>query len=135
TDDLTTASAAELARLDPASIADAKLAAAFESADGLRDDRLTERFAAELAARTPEARLGVELTALIACLVRGQLSRGEFHRALELIERLKPEAAEVDRRRLDVWRAEILARDGRGDEAAALYRGMLDLVPSPAILA
>jgi hypothetical protein len=134
-DDLGSASSRTLGRLDPASLADARLAAAFESADGLRDDRLTERFAAELAGRPAEARRGAGLLGLAACLVRRHVSHGRPDQALALIERLEPEATREERLRLATWRAEILAREGRTADAATLYRRLLDVAPSPAPLA
>jgi len=134
-DDLASASARTLDRLDPAPLADARLVSAFESADGLHDDRLAEKFAAALIGRTTAARRGVDLLKLAGCLVRRRVSQAQANQAIALIERLEPEGTDAERLHLATWRAEILARDGLGADAAALYLRLLDIGQNPAVIA
>lgn len=134
-EDLASASARVLDRLDPSSLADARLVSAFESADGLRDDRLAEKFAAVLIGRPAAARQGVDLLKPAGCLVRRRVSQAQANQAMELIERLEPEGTDEERLQLTTWRAEILAREGRADDAAILYRRLLEIHPDPAGLA
>jgi tetratricopeptide (TPR) repeat protein len=134
-DDLASASARTLDRLDPAPLADARLVSAFESADGLRDDRLAEKFATALIGRTTAARRGIDLLKLVGCLVRRRMSQAQANQAIGLIEQLEPEGTDAERLQLTTWRAEILAREGRADDAASLYRRLLEIHPNPAVLA
>src|SRR5262249_41745166 len=63
-DDLSCASAAELQELTPEELDDSRLAEAFESAAGLRDDPLTARFASELSRRNLEGLDHLDLTSV-----------------------------------------------------------------------
>ncbi len=47
-----------------------------------------------------------------------------FDEALDAIDRVLPLAGPRERRTLDVWRAEVLARADRPDEAARAYRDL-----------
>ncbi|ODU01143.1 MAG: hypothetical protein ABS79_02175 [Planctomycetes bacterium SCN 63-9] len=134
-EELASASSNTLGRLDPASLADARLASAFESANGLRDDALAEKFALELMRRPANARQGVDLLPLAACLVRREMEQGQPDRAIEWIGRFESEATPHQARQLTTWRAEILARQGRADDAAELYRTLIDSDPKPAVVA
>lgn len=124
-EDLSCASLAELQSLDVDDLDDRRLAEAFESAAGLRDDTLTCRFAAVLARRRPEQLGRLDRAAVYAPLVRQEMKRGRPAQALEILEQAGTHAAAADRRRFDTWRAEILARTGRPAEAVAIYEDLV----------
>jgi tetratricopeptide (TPR) repeat protein len=123
--DLSCASESELQALNTEELEDRTLADAFESASGLRDDALTARFARELLRRTPSAFDQLDLAALYAPLIRQDLERGNSEAALELLDRARTLGSEKHRRTFDTWRAEILSRTDRAEEAASIYRELI----------
>ena len=125
--DLSCASLPELQELNPEELDDARLAEAFKSAAGFRDDALTTRFAVELHRRKPSALHQVDLTMVYAPLVRQAMQRSNPAEALDWLDQARSLGTEASRRSFDTWRAEILSRTGRPDEAARIY---LDLVAS-----
>jgi tetratricopeptide (TPR) repeat protein len=128
-------SEAEVDQLDPAALDDSRLADAFESAAGLRDDRRTARFAAELARRNPPTLSRLDLAAPFAPLVREAMSAGESEQAIAWLDR----AREIDeghgRRTFDIWRAEVQARSGDPDSALKTYQALLEQTPTDVALA
>jgi hypothetical protein len=134
-EDLASAPARTLEGLDPTSLAETQLASAFESSNGLRDDRLAARFAVELSTRPAAARRLVDLIELAACLVRFEMSQGSPDSALNLIERIGSEATESEQRTLSTWKAEILARTGRVSEAVAIYQDLVDRASNRSVAA
>ncbi|WP_435009504.1 hypothetical protein P12x_000758 [Tundrisphaera lichenicola] len=132
-------SAEELDRLDPSPMVDPALADAYESAAALGDDARTARFAEVLADRDPVAMARLDVPALFATLIRHALAGDDPDLALRRVD----QAQEVDRalhagaghRTFETWRAEILARAGRPDASALVYRNLLDRSPSDAALA
>ncbi len=121
-DDLSCASGARLDEIDPAALDDALLGEAIASALGLRDDARTARLSAEYLTRQHPAVPRVEITDLVAPLVRQAMGRNDPDGALHWIERARVLAADAGAKALDVWRAEILARIDRPGAALALYR-------------
>jgi hypothetical protein len=122
--DLSCASPEELDRLDPSALDDHRLADAVESAAGLRDDVRTARLAAELIRRRPRLHQGaahVDLTAAVSALVRQAMSHHDFDKALNWIEQARPLGDARTAATLDIWRAEILARASRPEEALRVY--------------
>lgn len=122
--DLSCASAAELKALDPAELDDHRLVEAFLSAVGLRDDATTAPLAEELLRRRPEGLRRVAADELCSCLVRLAMRDQRPEAALEWIDQARPLGEGRQRRTLDVWRAEVLARADRPDEAARVYRDL-----------
>jgi hypothetical protein len=123
--DLSCAAATGLDGLDMASLDDARLTEAASSAAGLRDDERTARFAEELLRRGSGLARPVDLRPLVSALVRQAISRGDDDSALQKIERARPMADALTAGTFDVWRAEILARQGRGDAALEVYRSLV----------
>jgi hypothetical protein len=122
--DLGCAAPDELDLLEPATLDDARLMDAASSAAGLGGDARTARFAAELLRRGSEPR-PVDLRPLVSALVRRAISRGEEDDALRQIDRARPMADADTAATLDIWRAEICARQGRGHEALTVYQGLI----------
>jgi hypothetical protein len=120
--DLSCAGAAELKALAPADLDDHQLVEAFLSAAGLRDDAIAAPLAEELLNRRPEGLRRVAADELCAGLVRRAMQGRRPESALDWIDRARPLGAPEQQRRLDVWRAEILARAGRPEEAAGVYK-------------
>ena len=133
--DLSCASLWEIQGLSPGELEDQPLVEAFLSALGLWDDELTVNLARELLNRRPEGIRRVSAPDLIAALVRLETRRDRPDSALEWIDQVEPLANVAQRRTLQTWRAEILARSDRPDEAAAIYRALLDDSPDDAPLA
>jgi hypothetical protein len=139
--DLTCASAAELDKLDPAALDVHRLAEAFESATGLRDDTRAARFAAELTSRGPDAvaTSHVNLEPLCATRIRDALARRDPTGALACLD----QTAALDRaanggrleRTLATWRAELLVRAGAPAAALEVFRELLAQNPNDAGLA
>lgn len=127
--------AAELDRLDPASLDDVRLADAFESAAGLRDDDRTARFAAALARREGPIFSRLDLAALFAPLVREAMAARDPGRAIGWLDRARAIGAGRSGRTFDIWRAEIHARGGDPDAAMETYESLLAATPSDAALA
>jgi tetratricopeptide (TPR) repeat protein len=128
--DLSCASLPELEALDPDELNDVRLADAFKSAAGLREDPLTSRFAAELARRKPRELAGLDLTAVFAPLVRVATQRGNPGEALSWLDQARSLGPQTSRNTFDTWRAEILSRTGRPDEAAQIYQKLIASAPS-----
>ena len=122
--DLSCASLAELAALTPDELDDHQLVEAFQSALGLRDDEIAGPLAEALLSRRPEGLRRIAADALAACLVRRASSARRFDEALQWIDRARPLGTPEQQRTLDVWRAEVLARAGRADDSARVYRDL-----------
>lgn len=133
--DASCASPWEIQGLAPVELEDQPLVDAFLSALGLLDDELIVPLARELMDRRPEAIRRVPATDLIAALVRLEMRRDRPDAALEWIEKVSPSATVPQRRTLGTWRAEILSRTDRPDEASKVYQGLLDESPDDAALA
>ncbi len=135
--DPTSMGAAGLDRLDPATLDDFALADAYASANALGDDRRTARFAEALAGRRPPAMVGIDVPALFATLVRRALDDDDPDAALGHLDRARALDDSTnggrDRRKFATWRAEVLARAGRADAAALVYRDLLDRDPDAAL--
>jgi tetratricopeptide (TPR) repeat protein len=122
--DLSCAPPWELAAFDPATLDDHRLADAVASASGLLDDAITAPLGIDLLRRSvPIA--GVHLVGAVAPLVRRAMKSGDPDAALDWIDRARPPADARIAEMLDIWRAEILARAGRPDEAAQVYRALI----------
>jgi tetratricopeptide (TPR) repeat protein len=122
--DLSCAGEAELKALVPTELDDHQLVEAFLSAVGLHDDSIAAPIAEELLRRRPEGLRRVAADSLCAGLVRRAMQSQRPEAALEWIEQARPLAEPAQRRTLDVWRAEVLARSDRPDEAARVYRDL-----------
>jgi tetratricopeptide (TPR) repeat protein len=119
--DLGCADPAELDRLDLGTLDDMKLLDAAVSAAGLQDDARTAQMAEELVRRRRPAAHLADWKPLISALVRRAISRDDPEAALSWIERARPMADALSAATFDVWRAEILARDGRAAPALEVY--------------
>jgi tetratricopeptide (TPR) repeat protein len=128
--DLSCASLAELQQLSPEELDDARLCEAFKSAAGFRDDALTTKFAAELVRRRPSGFPQIDLTTVYAPLVRQAMQRSNPGEALDWLDQARALGSEASRRLFDTWRAEILSRTGRPDEAALIYHDLVATAPS-----
>jgi tetratricopeptide (TPR) repeat protein len=139
--DLSCASAPELAAIIPSNFDDHRLADAFNSAIGLRDESLALGFARALLDRGADAlkRSGAGLEPLFALLVRDASARGEAQEAQALLD----DADSLDlqltggrnRRVFRIWRAEVFVRMGRTEAARAVYQELLAEHPQDAALA
>ena len=87
--DLSCALLPELQELIPEELDDARLAEAFKSAAGFRDDALTTRFAVELHRRKPSALHQVDLTMVYAPLVRQAMQRSNPAEALDWLDQAR----------------------------------------------
>jgi tetratricopeptide (TPR) repeat protein len=123
--DLSCAAPEELDRLDPATLDDARLLEVVTSAAGLRDDARTARLAALLVGRRPAAMRAPALTSVISPLVRQAMTRDNHDGALSWIDQARSMGDAQSAATLDVWRAEILARAGRPQEALSIYRSLI----------
>jgi tetratricopeptide (TPR) repeat protein len=123
--DLSCASPSELDGLDPASLDDHRLVEAVASAVGLRDDARTATLTAELIRRRPREAAALDLAAAVSSLVRRDYGSGDFDAALRWIDQARPLCDARTTAILDTWRAEILARAGRPDEALTAYRNLI----------
>jgi tetratricopeptide (TPR) repeat protein len=136
-DDVTCMSEPEVDALDPAALDDQRLADAFASASALAGNARTARFAAELIRRYPATLGRLDLSAVVAPVVREALREGDPRRALSALERARTLTGDkVLRRTLTVWTAEVLARTGRPDDALVAYQSLLDAPdsgPGPAL--
>ncbi|MDR3619149.1 MAG: hypothetical protein P4L85_07350 [Paludisphaera borealis] len=122
--DLSCAGATELKALVPADLDDHQLVEAFLSAVGLRDDSAAAPLAEELLRRRPEGLRRVAADELCACLVRRAMQNQRPETALDWIDQVRPLGQPGQQRTLDVWRAEVLARADRPDEASRVYRDL-----------
>jgi tetratricopeptide (TPR) repeat protein len=130
--DLSCANLTELRDFNPEELDDVRLAEAFKSAAGFGDDALTAMFAAELVQRSTELLEGLDLQAVFAPQVRLAMQRRDPNAALDLLKRAQKTGTEATRRAFETWRAEILARTGRSEEAASIYRKLVASAPAPA---
>ncbi len=130
--DLSCAALPELHDLEPEDLDDAQLVEAFKSAAGFRDDQLTTRFAAALAGRDTASPRKLDITGLFAPLVRQAMQRGNPAEALGWLDRARTLGTEASWQTFDIWRAEILARTGRPQEASRIYQDLVALDPSTA---
>jgi tetratricopeptide (TPR) repeat protein len=132
--DLSCASAWELAALDPAALDDQRLRDAVASAAGIRDDAITAPPAIELL-RRPIPIPGVSLVDAVSPLVRRAMGVGNADAALDRIDQARPLADPQTAEIIDVWRAEILARASRPDEAVRVYRALIGSDAKGAVMA
>jgi tetratricopeptide (TPR) repeat protein len=119
--DLGCASGTELDLLDLATLDDSRLIEAFTSAAGLRDDARTARFAAELFKRRPAAMACLDLSSMVAPLVRLATSRNDFKAALSWLKEGRSMTSGETATTLEVWRAEVFVKAGRPDSAMVAY--------------
>ncbi|MGP0064664.1 MAG: hypothetical protein ACLQGP_13835 [Isosphaeraceae bacterium] len=125
TEDASCAAPWELDGLETASLDDHRLIEAVASAVGLHDDARTAALAAELIRRRPPGTDAIDLTAAVSAMVRGALSGDDFDAALRRIDQARPLGKPGTARTLEIWRAEILARAGRPDEALSVYHDLI----------
>jgi hypothetical protein len=123
--DLLCAGPDELDRLDPAVLDDHGLDDATISAAGLRDDARTVLLAAELFRRWPRQLVSLDVSEVVAALVRQAMKVHDCDAALGWIDQGRsignPQTAAV----LDIWRAEVLSLAGRADAALCFYRRLI----------
>ncbi|MEA2632803.1 MAG: hypothetical protein QOE66_3022 [Chloroflexota bacterium] len=134
-EDVSCMSEAELDALDPAAPEDVRLADAFQSAAGLRQDDRTSRFAAELVRRNSPSLARLDLASLFAPLVRQAMSAQDPGRAIAWLDRARAIASGSGRRTFDIWNAEIFARTGDPEAALKTYEAVLERTPSDLALA
>jgi tetratricopeptide (TPR) repeat protein len=123
--DLSCAGPTELDALEPAALDDHRLAEAVASAVGLRDDERTAALTTELIRRRPPEVAAPYLASAVSALIRRALGRGEINAALRWIDQAQPLGDARTTATLDTWRAEILSRAGRPDEALSAYRALI----------
>ncbi len=133
--DLTCAGEAELDRLDPTTLDDARLIEAYESSAALRDDTRAARFAAVLGRRNPPSLAGLALPPLFATLVREAMRSNRPDEALDWLDHARAFPESRERRRFETWTAEVQARTGRPDAAVKTYESLLAETPADAALA
>jgi tetratricopeptide (TPR) repeat protein len=119
--DLSCSSPTELQDQDPQDLDDFRLVETFKSAAGLRDDELTTRFASELLQRNTDLLANLDLSTIYAPLVRQAIQCGKPQEALKWLEQGRTLGSDLNRRTFDTWRAEILSRTGRPEEASRIY--------------
>jgi hypothetical protein len=119
--DLSCASALELDALDPTTLDDARLIEAFASAAGLRDDARTARLASDLLKRRPAALTSLDLTSVVAPLVRQAIAADDTIGAVNHLEQVRSISLGKTARTLDVWRAEVYTRAKHPDHAMEIY--------------
>ena len=124
-DDLTCLGERELDALDPGTLDGHRLADAFASAAGLRDDARTARFATALVTRGFPTSNGPDPATVFAPLVRESLRLGRPDEALNWLSAAPKSGDGQISREFNVWAAEILARSGRPDEALSAYQTLL----------
>lgn len=124
--DLTCSSESDLDALDPSLLDGERLADAFTAAAGLGDDSRTARFAAEITRLGPASMGRLDLTAVLAPLVREALGDGNPVLAIERLQRGRELARDdQDRRTLEAWTAEVQARSGRLADALETYQTLI----------
>ena len=104
---------------------DRRLVEAVASAVGLREDSRTASLAAELIRRRPREIASIDLAAAVSALVRRALGAEDFEAALRWIDQARPLGDPRTTRTLDRWRAELLARARRPDEALNAFRALI----------
>ncbi len=132
--DLSCAPAWELAALDPGSLDDHRLRDAVASAAGLGVDPITLPLADELIQRGLPADGSVRIGA-VGAIVRQAMADDDAERAIVAIDQSRALADSATAEVLGVWRAEVLSRAGRPDEALATYQQMVSADPQGAALA
>ena len=133
--DLSCMSAQDLDRVETGQLGEASLVEAYESASALRDDRLTARFAAELARRNPPGLSRVDTPSLVATLVREAMKGNDTEAALHWLDQARGLNGGRDCRTFDVWSAEILARTGDPVASSVTFERLLAGDPANARLA
>ncbi len=124
-DDASCMSEPELDALDPDALDGHRLAEAFLSAAGLRDDARTARFAGPLIRLGATAIGRLDLAAVVAPVVREALRLGDPEVALEWLKTAGSIANPTQARVFRVWSAEIHVRIGAPDESLRLYQELL----------
>lgn len=122
--DLSCAPPWELAALDPEALDDHRLADAVAAAAGLLDDVMAAPLGLELLRRSVPVD-GPHLLGAVAPLVRRASRSGDLDAAIDGIDRARSLADAGTLAILATWRAEILARAGRPDEALRVYRSLI----------
>jgi tetratricopeptide (TPR) repeat protein len=120
-EDLGCASARELDALDLSTLDDARLVEAFSSAAGLRDDARTARLASMLLKRRPALLNSLDLTSIVAPLVRQELARNDVPGAVDWLKQARSMSAGQTAKNLEIWLAQVYARAGRPAEALEIY--------------
>ena len=111
--------------LEPADLDPYRLIEAFRSAEGLRDDALAARFGREALDRAADMLDRHDARAILATRTRFELHRGAPEIAVFELGAAETLAAGACRATFRRWRAEVLARTDRGDDAADVYNQML----------
>jgi hypothetical protein len=122
--DLSCAPPWQLAAIDPATLDDYRLRDAVASAVGLLDDDLALPMGIELLCRSIPIP-GEILIGAVSPMVRRAMRRGDADDALGWIGRARPLADPATGETLDIWRAEVLARADRPDEARRAYDSLI----------
>ncbi len=123
--DLSCAAPWELAALDPRALDDHRLADAVASAAGLLDDAIAAPLAVELLRRQSVPIAGVHLAGAVSSLLRRAMGSNDPDAAIGWIDRARPLADARTAEVLDLWRAEILARAARPDEALRAFSALI----------
>ena len=124
--DLGCASGEELDLLDLATLDDSRLVEAFTSAAGLRDNARTARFASELLKRRPATMASlVDLTSVVAPLVRLAMGRNDYKAALSWLKEGRSMTAGEAATTLEVSRAEVFVKAGRPESAMIAYERLI----------
>jgi tetratricopeptide (TPR) repeat protein len=124
-EDLGCASAAELDRLDPATLDDTRLVEAFMSAAGLKDDARTGRLATELLKRRPIALKSLDLALVVAPLVRQSIARNDIDGAVSWLKEARSIGDLATATTLEIWVAEVYARAKLPDRALKAYMPLI----------
>ena len=124
--DLSCASSSELDALDVSSIDNQRLVEAVASAVGLRDDARTSALTTELIRRRPPESIALNLANAVSALIRTALKSRDSDAAIQWIDQARPLSNFKTQITLDSWRAEILARSGRPEEALLVYQALID---------
>jgi tetratricopeptide (TPR) repeat protein len=132
--DLACADPKELDKLDLGALDLSQLLEAAASAAGLRDDARTARLAAELVGRQGRAAHAADWNPLVSALVREAMRRDDPGAALSWIERARPMIDQETSATFDIWRAEILARQGQGEAALGIYQSLIGSSGAPTAL-
>ena len=137
--DVSCLSSSDLDRLDPSTLDDLRLVDAFRSAASLGDDSRSARFASAIIDRGVSALSKIPLEAVFAPLVRHALAEDQVDSALlhvdEAIEAAKMIDDGRESRKFSTWRAELLSRIDRPDEALDVYLSLLENADSPEAVA
>jgi tetratricopeptide (TPR) repeat protein len=123
--DLSCAAPWELAAIDPRPLDDHRLVDAVASAAGLLDDAIAAPLAVELLRRQSVTIAGVHLAGAVSSLLRRAMGSNDPDAAIGWIDRARPLADARTAEVLDLWRAEILARAARPDEALRAFSALI----------